>query len=154
MNAIDNPSPIVHDAPARKSCSNNSSELDSTDIYDLICHIKDPEHPYTLEQLRVIKEEDIEVSFDETSKKNAIMIQITPTVPHCNLATTIGLCLKEKLKRDLPDRSFKLTIRLTPGSHNTEKEVTKQINDKERVSAAMENPYLSELVDRCLQEDG
>ena len=31
--------------------------------------------------------------------------------------------------------------------------VNKQINDKERIAAAMENPNLKELVERCVTED-
>ncbi len=30
--------------------------------------------------------------------------------------------------------------------------VNKQINDKERVAAALENPNLRELVDQCIEE--
>jgi hypothetical protein len=33
-----------------------------------------------------------------------------------------------------------------------EEDVNKQINDKERVSAAMENPYLKPLVEECIKE--
>lgn len=31
--------------------------------------------------------------------------------------------------------------------------VNKQINDKERIAAAMENPNLRELVEKCIQEE-
>ena len=31
---------------------------------------------------------------------------------------------------------------ITPGSHNTEESLNRQINDKERVAAAIENPSL------------
>lgn len=31
--------------------------------------------------------------------------------------------------------------------------VNKQINDKERVAAAMENPNLREMVEKCISED-
>ena len=33
----------------------------------------------------------------------------TPTVPHCSLATTIGLCIREKLSSELYDRNLKVT---------------------------------------------
>jgi hypothetical protein len=39
---------------------------------------------------------------------------------------------------------------LSPGSHSTEAQVNKQLNDKERVLAALENPSLAEMVNRCL----
>jgi len=41
-------------------------------------------------------------------------------------------------------------IQLAPGSHSTEAAVNKQLNDKERVAAAFENPHLVELVEKCL----
>jgi hypothetical protein len=65
------------------------------------------------------------------------------------MATLIGLCIRVKLLRVLPPR-FKIDIRLAPGSHASEPAVNKQLNDKERVAAALENPNLLAMVDRCL----
>lgn len=31
--------------------------------------------------------------------------------------------------------------------------VNKQVNDKERVAAAMENPSLKEIVEKCIKEE-
>ena len=54
-------------------------------------------------------------------------IEFTPTIPHCSMATLIGLCIRVKLLRSLPDRfkgSFTphraVDIRVTPGSHASE----------------------------------
>ena len=41
-------------------------------------------------------------------------------------------------------------ISVTPGTHSTEAAVNKQLNDKERVAAALENPNLVDLVNRSL----
>ena len=41
-------------------------------------------------------------------------------------------------------------IAVAPGSHSTEAAVNKQLNDKERVAAALENPNLLEMVNNCL----
>ena len=41
-------------------------------------------------------------------------------------------------------------ILLTPGSHASEAAVNKQLADKERVAAALENPNLLQMVERCL----
>jgi len=41
-------------------------------------------------------------------------------------------------------------ILLAPGSHASEAAVNKQLADKERVAAALENPNLLQMVDRCL----
>jgi len=61
----------------------------------------DPEHDYTLETLKVVKRKHIEIAYTENMHCH-ISIQFTPTVPHCTLATTIGLCIREKLRRELP----------------------------------------------------
>lgn len=107
--------------------------------------IVDPEHPYTLEQLSVVSEEAVDV--DDAG--SVVRVQFTPTVEHCSMATLIGLCIRVKLLRALPPR-FKLDIALAPGSHASEAAVNKQLNDKERVAAALENPSLVDMVDRCL----
>ena len=48
---------------------------------------------------------------------------------------------------------IKLEIVVKEGTHNTEGDINKQINDKERVAAAMENPNLKETVEKCIEED-
>ncbi|KAJ0253650.1 Protein AE7-like 1 [Hirschfeldia incana] len=76
-------------------------------------------------------------------------ITFTPTIQHCSMATIIGLCLRAKLKECLP-LHYKVDIRVSPGSHADEHSVNKQLNDKERVVAALENPNLRQLVDECI----
>jgi hypothetical protein len=39
------------------------------------------------------------------------------------------------------------------GSHLSGDEITKQINDKERVAAALENPALLQTVETCIREN-
>jgi hypothetical protein len=98
----------------------------------------------------VIKLENIHVNNHE----HIIKILFTPTIPHCSMATLIGLCLRVKLLRSLPD-NFKVDVEITPGTHNSEESskskkefkiltliVNKQLNDKERVAAALENTNL------------
>ena len=41
-------------------------------------------------------------------------------------------------------------IFVTPGAHSTEAAVNKQLNDKERVAAALENPSLLDMVNKSL----
>ncbi|RVW15954.1 Protein AE7 [Vitis vinifera] len=176
--------------------------------------IKDPEHPYSLEELKVITEDAIEVD----DKRSYVRVTFTPTVEHCSMATVIGLCLRVKLLRSLPSRYKisvekikgnvvgkgsrlffldqvwrlvegaescrdetglkayrKVDIKVAPGTHATEAAgilslllpptvsvwgfplpsllccmFNKQLNDKERVAAALENPNLLDMVDECL----
>lgn len=119
--------------------------IDELEVFDHIRDIKDPEHPYSLEELKVITEDAVEVD----DKQSHVRVTFTPTVEHCSMATVIGLCLRVKLMRSLPSR-FKVDIRVAPGTHATEAAVNKQLNDKERVAAALENPNLVDMVDECL----
>ncbi|GME81997.1 unnamed protein product [Ambrosiozyma monospora] len=120
--------------------------IDAQEIYDLISTISDPEHPLTLGQLAVVNLNDIEVSNNPNhSQLSEIIIYITPTITHCSLATLIGLGIKVRLERCLPKR-FRVTILLKEGSHQSENQVNKQLNDKERVSAACENDQLLKVI--------
>merc|ERR1712241_336111 len=74
-----------------------------------------------------------------------IFVRFTPTVPTCSVATLIGLTIKAKLLRSLP-RRYKVDVEITPGTHNQEDQVNKQLADKERVAAALENPALRNLI--------
>lgn len=121
--------------------------VDSREIFDLIRDIRDPEHPLTLEELNVVCEEDIEVNND----KSVVLVKFTPTINHCSLATLIGLSIQVKLLRCLPSR-FKIDVRIAEGTHATEESVNKQLADKERVAAALENPNLLEAVNQCIAE--
>ena len=65
------------------------------------------------------------------------------------MATLIGLCLRVKLLRTLPPR-MKVAIYIKPGAHQSESAINKQLNDKERVAAALENIHLAEVVNKCI----
>merc|ERR1711874_445771 len=124
------------------------------DIYDQIRTIRDPEKPENLEELSVVLEECIHVyPLNGRNNKFIANIEFVPTVPHCHLATLIGLCIRTKLERNLVPGQIKLDILVKEGTHNTEQDINKQINDKERVAAAMENPDLKETVDQCIEDE-
>ncbi|XP_057654604.1 MIP18 family protein galla-1 [Diorhabda carinulata] len=136
-----------------KESNNNKDATELKDsIYDLIRTIKDPEKPNTLEQLEVVYEEGITVKKLVVSNLNVVRIEFNPTIPHCSLATLIGLCIRVKVERSIPD-PIKLDIYIKSGAHTTEHEINKQINDKERIAAAMENPNLKEMVENCILEE-
>ena len=96
-------------------------------------------------QLRVAQHSLIKVD----DAKGRVSVHFTPTIPHCSMATLIGLCIRVKLLRSLPPR-FKVDVNVTPGTHAQESAVNKQLNDKERVAAALENDNLLRTVNSCL----
>ncbi|TKY70080.1 AE7 protein [Spatholobus suberectus] len=162
VSGLINANPIIYEKKERRArsapsvphddnYSENKRKVDNSNFNifltfsNHIRDIKDPEHPYSLEELKVITEEAVEVD----DQRNSVRVTFTPTVEHCSMATIIGLCLRVKLMRSLPSR-YKVDIRVAPGSHATEAAVNKQLNDKERVAAALENPNLLDMVDECL----
>ena len=50
-------------------------------------------------------------------ENNIIDLTFTPTIPHCSMATLIGLTIRVKLIRSLPSR-FKVSVKITEGSHS------------------------------------
>ncbi|XP_057331047.1 MIP18 family protein galla-2 [Microplitis mediator] len=123
-------------------------EFDSREIFDLIRNINDPEHPLTLEELHVVEQSLIKVD----NKKNTVMVNFTPTIPHCSMATIIGLSIRVQLLRALPSR-FKVNVEVSPGTHNAESAVNKQLADKERVAAALENSHLIQVINQCINTE-
>ena len=119
--------------------------IDNVEVFEHLRHLNDPEHPLTLEQLNVISLENIRCN-DSLSRCDVFF---TPTVPHCSMATLIGLSIRVKLLRSLPPR-FKVSVHISPGSHSSEFAVNKQLNDKERVAAALENSHLLKVVNQCI----
>ena len=48
---------------------------------------------------------------------NYVKVQFTPTIPHCSMATLIGLAIRVQLLRSLPER-FKVQYALFSRSHS------------------------------------
>mmetsp|Transcript_8375 Transcript_8375/g.9467 ORF Transcript_8375/g.9467 Transcript_8375/m.9467 type:complete len:168 (+) Transcript_8375:29-532(+) len=119
------------------------------DIYDLLKNIRDPEHPYTLEQLDNLKEEDIEIYEQDDLK--ILIISWKPATPTYSLATHIGLSIYIKLERDFADfKSYKLSVLIKDGTHKNKSAVDRQVNDKERIEAAKENEKLMTFIETLI----
>ncbi|EJD06086.1 uncharacterized protein FOMMEDRAFT_79617 [Fomitiporia mediterranea MF3/22] len=135
----------IDDVDASDNSDDDEVEpIDSDEIFEHIRGILDPEHPLTLEQLAVVSAGQVDI------KGNNVFVEFTPTVPHCGASTLIGLSIRVRLMRTLPHR-FKVDIRVKPGSHQSESALNKQLNDKERVAAALENNALLNVVEQCLK---
>ena len=88
------------------------------EIFSLIRRIQDPEHHHSLEELGVVQKGHISFhTLDEPSPQQrpereagkagdeevVAVVEVTPTVPHCSLATTIGLCIRTKVQSTIRD---------------------------------------------------
>ena len=135
---LDNANPTLHETTSQREITESDWEdsvkdpIDAREVFDLVRCINDPEHPLTLEQLDVVKLEDVDVE----DKDNRVKIAFTPTIPHCSMATIIGLSIRVKLLRSLPPR-FKVDVTIAPGTHASEEAVNKQLADKVNTSLLM-----------------
>ncbi|KAL3318206.1 Eukaryotic translation initiation factor 3 subunit L [Cichlidogyrus casuarinus] len=159
---LSNANPVVHEVGPRKRYGLDFDSLmqqngeDETpepiteeEIFEHIRDIRDPEHPVSLEALNVVSLSDIEIQSAKDKNYSLLLVKITPTIPHCSMSSLIGLCVKVKLLRSLPPH-FKVKVMIKPGTHVEEGPINQQVNDKERVTAALENPSLCKLVHDCL----
>ncbi|XP_004704905.1 cytosolic iron-sulfur assembly component 2B, partial [Echinops telfairi] len=130
---LENANPLIYERSGERPVTAGEEDeqvpdsIDAREIFDLIRSINDPEHPLTLEELNVVEQVRVQVSDLEST----VAVAFTPTIPHCSMATLIGLSIKVKLLRSLP-------------------QLNKQLADKERVAAALENAHLLEVVNQCL----
>ncbi|KAF2459973.1 hypothetical protein BDY21DRAFT_369879 [Lineolata rhizophorae] len=130
-------------------------EIDEQEIYDLISTISDPEHPLSLGSLAVVNLPDIHIKppASPRSSISTVVVEITPTITHCSLATVIGLGVRVRLEQALPPR-FRVDVRIKEGTHSTGDAVNKQLGDKERVAAALENGTLVGVLRKMLSTCG
>ncbi|XP_026483142.1 MIP18 family protein galla-2 [Vanessa tameamea] len=147
----DNVNPNVYEKGSEREITSTeldedvSDDIDEREIFDLIRNINDPEHPLTLEELRVVEQQNVFID----NKQNLVRIYFTPTIPHCSMATLIGLSIRVQLLRALPSR-FKVTVEISEGTHMSEHAVNKQLADKERIAAALENNNLVQIINQCI----
>ncbi|CCW72175.1 unnamed protein product [Phytomonas sp. Hart1] len=154
---LENPSPtIYHDllgvtrSPEELAAEDDdavSDPIDSLEVFEHLRRIRDPEHPHTLEELKVLEPSLITVDW----RRRLVKVLFTPTVPHCSLTAVIGLSILLKLERSLPPFT-KVDVYVTPGTHVQEEQVNKQLNDKERVAAALENRSLLNVIQTCIAD--
>ena len=131
--------PTLYPLPTTAELSIYSDEVQ--DIWYMLSEILDPEFPYTLAELRVIRPEHI------VSDEISVAVVFTPTVPHCGLSTLIGLALREQLRRNFGEtRKISVAVR----AHDEAAKLNKQLKDKERVLAAMENPEIADVINKMI----
>ena len=126
-------------------------EIDEQEVYDLISSIQDPDHPISLGSLGVINLEDISLvpPTSPRSRISTVTVLLTPTTSACSLTTVIGLGVKVRLLNALPPR-FRVDVRIKEGTSTTAGDANKQLGDKERVAAAMENRSLIAVINQML----
>ena len=118
----------------RQKLENNDKiedEIDIYEIFDLIRNINDPEHPYNLEELNIISLDDIIVD----NINRIITVYFTPTIENCGFASLIGLSIKKKLLNFISPK-YNIDVLIKEPKNENDKNLNKQMNDKERLEAS------------------
>ncbi|KAI2662478.1 Cytosolic iron-sulfur assembly component 2B [Labeo rohita] len=98
---LENANPLIFQRSGERLLTATDEDEDTlTRLIHLIRSISDPEHPLSLEELNVVEQMRVNVKDEEST----VSVEFTPTIPHCSMATLIGLSIKVKLLRSLPDR--------------------------------------------------
>ena len=82
---------VRNNAPTRQPQTNESR-------LTVLSTISDLEHPLSLFQLAVIQLPYITVENDPSYPVTSVLVEITPTIPHCSRATRIGLWIRVRLE--------------------------------------------------------
>lgn len=116
------------------------------DLTPLTCLHPDP---LSLESLGVVKLQDVHLlspnDLTNPAVLSRVLVELTPTVSHCSLATVIGLGVRVRLEQALPP-SYRVEVKIKKDTHSQAEEVNKQLADKERVAAALENENLMSIL--------
>ena len=115
-------------------------KIDKYEIFDLIRNINDPEHPYNLEELNIISLDDIIVDNDN----RIIIVYFLPTIENCGFASLIGLSIKKKLLNFISP-IYKIDVLIKDPKNESDKNLNKQMNDKERLEASNLNENILEF---------
>ncbi|KAJ0399603.1 hypothetical protein P43SY_008922 [Pythium insidiosum] len=68
----------------------SADPFEPDEVFEMLRHVNDPEHPLTLEQLKVMSLENILVD----DANSYVRVYFTPTIPHCSSSPNalVALC--------------------------------------------------------------
>ena len=73
------PARLPRPAPLPLDADGGREPIDAGEVFEHIRHLNDPEHPLTLEQLRVVTLDGVQVD----DALGSLEVRFTPTIPHC-----------------------------------------------------------------------
>ena len=125
-------------------------------VFTLLKNIKDPEFSYNLYNLDILSIEKILVENHNINQNIHIGLLINPTYDLCTMSSIIGLSIRNILYNRLTqivtktifpkNWNWNYYMIISPILYSNNLIITKQLNDKERVSAAIENISIRNIV--------
>ena len=133
----------IEERERNENDDNIEDEIDIYEVFEIIRDINDPEYPYNLEALNIISLEDIIVD----NNNRIITVYFTPTIETCSFSSLIGLSIKKKLKNFISPK-YHINVLIKEAKSEYNKNLNKQINDKERIESSSLNENISKIYDK------
>jgi len=131
-------------------------------IFSNLAEIIDPEYPISFSDLKILKLEGIFICNQISSFLTTCVVSFFPTYGQCKLAPLVGISLNMFLHNRLTLKNlFKISQKnwltvyktnLDNSNHATGKNISRQLGDTERLSAAFENNYIRLSVLKCIRK--
>lgn len=131
-------------------------------IFSHLDNTIDPEYPIILSDLGILKLEYVEILNYSSSYITIVKISFFPTFGQCKLAPLVGISLlffiqsKITMKKIIKSyhKSWLLffKINLDKNNHTVGENITRQLNDTERLSAALENSSIRSSALKCIKK--
>ncbi len=119
--------------------------MEPEDVINILRRVLDPEHPVSVIEMGLVKEEDVTITGDE------IHIQFSPTVPQCPMGAVIGIVIRKAVEDEFPDN--KVLVKVKPGTHMREEACNRMINNDEQYNSAIEKLNASGALDRLIVKE-
>lgn len=131
-------------------------------IFNHLTKTVDPEYPLTLSDLGILKLEHIEVVNQNSSYLTIQKISFFPTFGQCKLAPLLGITIFFLIQSKITIKKLVkiyhrnwlpvFKINLDNNVHAIGENITRQLNDTERLSAALENNSIRLSALRCIKK--
>lgn len=134
----------------------------SIQIFYYLKDILDPEYPNKIYTFGIVSFEGIFIEILYFCQIITIDHLLIPTIKICSMSPLMGISIQNKIyQKNLIKRlhqlipktwNWRFSIEIPNYSHLKSLNISKQLNDKERISAALENFGIRKVIEECYEK--
>lgn len=115
--------------------------MDKDKIMNILGKVYDPEYPLSVTELKIVEENDIEIS------DNDVTVQFKPTTPYCPMGGIIGVLIKYALEKEL---KVPIKVKIKKGAHVQEEMFNEMLNQNDRYRDILKKLEDSGILKSCI----
>jgi metal-sulfur cluster biosynthetic enzyme len=115
--------------------------MDKDTVMEVLGKVYDPEYPLSVAELKIVEEEDIDIS-DE-----GLTVQFKPTTPYCPMGGIIGILIKYALEKKL---GIPVKVKVKSGSHVQEEIFNEMLNQEDKYREILKKLEDSGILKSCV----